>query len=101
MYLGRIVELAPASDLYAHPAHPYTRSLLASAPVPDPARRRQSAPLEGDPPSPVDIPSGCRFRTRCPYVRAECAQADPPLLQIAPGHFGACPVMADAGAGPE
>lgn len=91
MYLGRIVELAPAEELYQRPWHPYTSSLLASAPVPDPTHRRQSAPLEGDPPSPVDIPSGCRFRTRCPIAREECAKFDPPLIQVAPNHFGACP----------
>jgi oligopeptide transport system ATP-binding protein len=91
MYLGRIVELAPAGLLYSHPSHPYTRSLLASAPIPDPTRRREQAPLEGDPPSPIDLPSGCRFRTRCPHARAECASVDPPLAEIAPGHFSACP----------
>ncbi|MGC4047337.1 MAG: ATP-binding cassette domain-containing protein [Armatimonas sp.] len=95
MYLGRIVELASAEALYAHPAHPYTRSLLASAPVPDPTHRRQSAPLEGDPPSPVDIPSGCRFRTRCPIAREGCAKNNPPLIQLAPGHFSACPYSED------
>jgi oligopeptide transport system ATP-binding protein len=91
MYLGRIVELAPAARLYSHPSHPYTRSLLASAPAPDPSRRRRSAPLEGDPPSPINLPSGCRFRTRCPHARDECASVDPPLAEIAPGHFSACP----------
>jgi oligopeptide transport system ATP-binding protein len=91
MYLGRIVELAPAGRLYSHPSHPYTRSLLASAPIPDPTRRREQAPLEGDPPSPIDLPSGCRFRTRCPSARVECASVDPPLAEIAPGHFSACP----------
>ncbi len=91
MYLGRIVELAPAARLYSAPSHPYTRSLLASAPAPDPSRRREQAPLEGDPPSPINLPSGCRFRTRCPHAREECASVDPPLAEIAPGHFSACP----------
>jgi oligopeptide/dipeptide ABC transporter ATP-binding protein len=82
MYLGRIVEVAPAKDLYADPRHPYTRSLLQAVPVPDPSRRRERAPLEGDPPSPIDIPSGCRFRTRCPFAQEICAREDPPLLPV-------------------
>ena len=90
MYLGRIVEIGPAAALYAHPSHPYTRSLLASSPVPDPTRRRAQAPLQGDPPSPMDIPSGCRFRTRCPYARPECAEGEFPLLNLGEGQFSAC-----------
>ncbi|MCX6365547.1 MAG: ABC transporter ATP-binding protein [Armatimonadetes bacterium] len=79
MYLGRIVELGTAEALYTNPRHPYTRSLLASAPLPDPTKRRESAPLEGDPPSPLNIPSGCRFRTRCPFAQAICAEKEPML----------------------
>ena len=97
MYLGRIVEIAPAHALYADPRHPYTRSLLLAVPVPDPARRRERAPLEGDPPSPIDIPSGCRFRTRCPHAQEICAREDPPLVpvlgadgQVRPEHLSAC-----------
>lgn len=82
MYLGRIVETATAEELYENPRHPYTRSLLDAVPVADPARRRTRAPLEGDPPSPVNLPSGCRFRTRCPYAQAICAEQDPALLPI-------------------
>ncbi len=93
MYLGRIVEIAPAALLYMDPRHPYTRSLLDAAPIPDPSRRRIHAPLEGDPPSPVDLPSGCRFRTRCPYAQEICAREDPPLVPPAdhsPAHVSAC-----------
>lgn len=81
MYLGKIVEIATAEQLYADPRHPYTRSLLASAPVPDPTKRRAQAPLEGDPPSPMDIPSGCRFRTRCPFAQAICTEKEPILSE--------------------
>ena len=88
MYLGRIVEIADAHELYVNPRHPYTRSLLAAAPVPDPTRRRERAPLEGDPPSPVNLPSGCRFRTRCPYAQAICAETDPPYVEIANAEGG-------------
>jgi oligopeptide/dipeptide ABC transporter ATP-binding protein len=94
MYLGRIVEIAPSDELYTDPRHPYTRSLLASVPVPDPARRRIRAPLKGDPPSPVDIPSGCRFRSRCEYAQPVCAENDPELIPTENGetigHRSAC-----------
>ncbi|WP_309715923.1 ABC transporter ATP-binding protein [Armatimonas sp.] len=79
MYLGRIVEIGTAEALYTNPRHPYTRSLLASAPLPDPTKRRESAPLEGDPPSPLNIPSGCRFRTRCPFAQPICTEKEPTL----------------------
>jgi oligopeptide transport system ATP-binding protein len=90
MYLGRIVEIATAHDLYTNPRHPYTRSLLLSAPIPDPTRRRERAPLEGDPPSPVNLPSGCRFRTRCPYAEAICAEQAPPAIEVEDKHFTSC-----------
>ncbi|MGV8954510.1 MAG: ABC transporter ATP-binding protein [Cypionkella sp.] len=90
MYLGRIVELASNHDLYARPSHPYTRALLASIPVPDPTVRNASAPMTGEIPSPTDIPSGCRFRTRCPLATELCAAQEPPLRDVGGGHLAAC-----------
>ena len=91
MYLGRIVELADKGVLFAAPLHPYTEALLAAAPVPDPARRRgKRVVLQGDVPSPMRPPSGCRFHTRCPYATSECAVTDPPLLEVSPGRYVAC-----------
>jgi peptide/nickel transport system ATP-binding protein len=90
MYLGRIMELAPSRRLYGAPKHPYTEALLSAAPIPDPARKRERILLAGDIPSPVNPPSGCVFRTRCPYAIPECAQTVPPLREVAPGHYKAC-----------
>ncbi|MGH2549440.1 MAG: ABC transporter ATP-binding protein [Thermomicrobiales bacterium] len=90
MYLGVIVEQAPTAELYAHPLHPYTKALLAAAPVPDPTRRRQRAALQGDPPSPISPPSGCRFRTRCEYAQERCAAEVPVLRELGTGHRVAC-----------
>ena len=90
MYLGRIMEIAEKDALYSRPKHPYTSALLAAVPKPDPAQRHQFQVLPGDIPSPVDPPSGCVFRTRCPKAIADCAAAVPELREVEPGHFAAC-----------
>ncbi len=90
MYLGRIVEVAETNRLYESPKHPYTRALLSSVPIPDPAKRTELAVLEGDVPSPIAIPSGCRFRTRCPYATEKCAEETPPLFEVRPGQWIEC-----------
>ena len=92
MYLGKIVEIADADELNSHPVHPYTLSLLSAVPIPDPkiAREKKRIVLEGDVPSPLKMPSGCSFRTRCRYATAKCAEEMPPLLDRGGEHFVAC-----------
>ena len=92
MYLGKMVELAEANEIYDHPLHPYSKSLLSAVPVPDPkiARANKRIVLSGDIPSPLNAPSGCPFRTRCPYACDKCAEAMPEFREVSPGHFVAC-----------
>ncbi len=90
MYLGRVMEIAPAKELYRNPVHPYTEALLSAVPIPDPTVRRERTLLQGDIPSPINPPSGCVFRTRCPIASKECGEVVPPLEEVSPGHFKAC-----------
>lgn len=92
MYLGKIVELAPAKEVYADPLMPYTKALISAVPVPDPEieQNRERIILKGDVPSPINLPTGCRFHTRCPYAIADCSRIVPALNEIKPGHFAAC-----------
>ncbi len=90
MYMGVIVEEGPSTQLFSSPKHPYTQALLASVPIADPSKRRERVPLEGDVPSPVSIPSGCRFRARCPIAQDLCAQQIPLLRDLGNGQFAAC-----------
>ena len=92
MYLGRMVELADANEIYHHPLHPYTKSLMSSVPLPDPkkARSNHRIVLSGDIPSPLNAPSGCPFRTRCPHATEACAGSMPEFREVSSGHFVAC-----------
>jgi peptide/nickel transport system ATP-binding protein/oligopeptide transport system ATP-binding protein len=95
MYLGRIVEIADAGALFAHPTHPYTRALLAAVPITHPRESRRRHELKGDVPSPLEMPQGCRFAPRCVFVEARCREKDPPLARLADGRSVACHRAAD------
>jgi len=92
MYLGKLVETGTGSDIYQQAAHPYTAGLIATIPVPRPSveKAKREAGIRGELPSPIDPPSGCRFRTRCPQAQDLCAEEEPPLRPFGPGHFAAC-----------
>jgi oligopeptide transport system ATP-binding protein len=97
MYLGKMVELADADEIYNNPLHPYSKSLLSAVPVPDPkiARANKRIVLSGDIPSPLNAPSGCPFRTRCAYCKGDCAESMPEFKEVSKGHFVACHHVAD------
>jgi len=92
MYLGKLVELAPAKELFENPMHPYTKALLSSIPVPDPelARAKERIKVTGEPPSPINPPSGCRFHPRCPHATEKCRHDEPALKEVGKDHFVAC-----------
>ena len=94
MYLGQLVELASVNDLYNNPLHPYTQALLASVPVADPEKIRESV-LEGEVPSPLNPPPGCNFHPRCSKMKPECKKGEKKILEVTPGHFSSCPFFGD------
>ena len=96
MYLGKLVEVASSEEIFKNAQHPYTRALLSAIPVPDPDATRERLPLAGEMPTATSPPSGCRFRTRCPLAEARCADSEPEMVEIAPGHTVACMVVAPA-----
>jgi oligopeptide/dipeptide ABC transporter ATP-binding protein len=97
MYLGRVVELAPTSRLFENPKHPYTKALLSAVPLPDPSRRKQLATLQGDVPSPENIPQGCRFADRCAFATEKCRAAPPPFVEVEKDHWIECHYDIDFG----
>ncbi|RPJ69425.1 MAG: ATP-binding cassette domain-containing protein [Desulfobacteraceae bacterium] len=97
MYLGKIVEMAPGAALYGRPLHPYTEALLSAIPIPNPRHGKKRRMLQGDVPSPINPPSGCRFHTRCSYRRPDCERFEPEFRDIGGGHYVACPVRAGGG----
>ncbi len=99
MYLGKIVELTGSDELYARPLHPYTQALISAAPIPDPEAdlRRERILLEGEVPSPIDPPRGCRFCTRCPHATSRCREEEPVSKEVLPGHFTACHYVGEGG----
>ena len=99
MYLGKIAEIAPAKELYTNPKHPYTEALLSAVPIPDPTVKRKRIILEGDVPSPINPPSGCRFHTRCAIRVPSCSRNDQTLTEISPGHWVACQVRSGVAVG--
>ncbi len=93
MYLGKIVEVASTRELFEHPLHPYTKILMGAIPIPDPTIKRNKIMPKGEIPSPTDMPTGCRFRTRCPYAKKECADMDMELTDMGSSHLSACPFI--------
>jgi oligopeptide/dipeptide ABC transporter ATP-binding protein len=90
MYLGKIVELADRDELFLRPTHPYTNALMSAIPIPDPKLKRERVILEGDVPSPLNPPKGCRFHPRCPFAKPDCSVNEPELREVLPNHFVAC-----------
>jgi oligopeptide/dipeptide ABC transporter ATP-binding protein len=90
MYLGRIVEIGPTQEVLNRPTHPYTQALLSVIPVPNPRQRHKRTILQGDPPNPINLPSGCRFQPRCPVAIDRCTQVDPQLVNVGHNHSAAC-----------
>jgi oligopeptide/dipeptide ABC transporter ATP-binding protein len=97
MYLGKLVEVAPSQEIFHNPLHPYTRALLSAIPIPDPDARRERVPLTGEIPTAIAPPSGCRFNTRCSMAETQCKESDPQLVEVSPGHFVSCLVVAPGG----